>query len=244
MRSLRFSTLVHYYTRNSADAQQRGLTTVSLRVVGGAGVAPASAQGSLLQLSMTAADMSASAGIPPPPQDVPPAPAATAAAAVPLLPLPQAQRIASADRAATAAAASAPSRPASQSGQGKPSSAGRRPASGTGSGDSKTCNCRNSKCLKLYCECFASGRYCSNCNCANCMNNTMHEAARSKAIENILERNPNAFRPKIQFQVRFRNNLHIWHTVDPASQHCHTQPVPDRLSDCFHALVVPMFMTE
>lgn len=82
----------------------------------------------------------------------------------------------------------------------KPPSAGKRPASASASGENKTCNCRNSKCLKLYCECFASGRYCSGCNCANCMNNTAHEAARSKAIEAILERNPNAFRPKIQFQ--------------------------------------------
>jgi hypothetical protein len=64
----------------------------------------------------------------------------------------------------------------------------------------RACNCRNSKCLKLYCECFASGRYCNSCNCSNCMNNKEHEAARSKAIETILERNPNAFRPKIQYQ--------------------------------------------
>lgn len=64
----------------------------------------------------------------------------------------------------------------------------------------RACNCRNSKCLKLYCECFASGRYCNLCNCSNCMNNKEHEAARSKAIETILERNPNAFRPKIQYQ--------------------------------------------
>jgi protein lin-54 len=64
----------------------------------------------------------------------------------------------------------------------------------------RACNCRNSKCLKLYCECFASGRYCSSCNCSNCMNNKEHEAARSKAVETILERNPNAFRPKIQYQ--------------------------------------------
>ena len=64
----------------------------------------------------------------------------------------------------------------------------------------RACNCRNSKCLKLYCECFASGRYCNSCNCSNCMNNKEHETARSKAIETILERNPNAFRPKIQYQ--------------------------------------------
>ena len=49
-----------------------------------------------------------------------------------------------------------------------------------------------------YCECFASGRYCDGCNCANCCNNHENETIRQAAVEGILERNPNAFRPKIQ----------------------------------------------
>ncbi|MQM04144.1 hypothetical protein Taro_036937 [Colocasia esculenta] len=61
----------------------------------------------------------------------------------------------------------------------------------------KQCNCRNSKCLKLYCECFASGVYCDGCNCTNCFNNVENEAARKEAVDATLERNPNAFRPKI-----------------------------------------------
>jgi hypothetical protein len=61
----------------------------------------------------------------------------------------------------------------------------------------KQCNCRNSKCLKLYCECFANGLYCDNCNCKGCCNNKMHESRRKAAIQSTLERNPRAFRPKI-----------------------------------------------
>ncbi|XVF49167.1 hypothetical protein PTKIN_Ptkin03bG0246800 [Pterospermum kingtungense] len=61
----------------------------------------------------------------------------------------------------------------------------------------KQCNCKHSRCLKLYCECFASGIYCDGCNCVNCYNNVENEAARRDAIEATLERNPNAFRPKI-----------------------------------------------
>ncbi|KAF2303932.1 hypothetical protein GH714_024671 [Hevea brasiliensis] len=61
----------------------------------------------------------------------------------------------------------------------------------------KQCNCKHSRCLKLYCECFASGTYCDGCNCANCYNNVENEAARREAVEATLERNPNAFRPKI-----------------------------------------------
>ncbi|XP_019151410.1 PREDICTED: protein tesmin/TSO1-like CXC 5 isoform X2 [Ipomoea nil] len=61
----------------------------------------------------------------------------------------------------------------------------------------KQCNCKHSRCLKLYCECFASGIYCDGCNCVNCHNNVDNEAARREAVEATLERNPNAFRPKI-----------------------------------------------
>ena len=61
----------------------------------------------------------------------------------------------------------------------------------------KKCNCKNSKCLKLYCECFASGRYCDDCNCFLCKNSPESAHERQQAIEQTLERNPNAFRPKI-----------------------------------------------
>lgn len=53
-------------------------------------------------------------------------------------------------------------------------------------------------CICRYCECFASGRYCDGCNCVNCCNNMENESTRQSAVEAILERNPNAFRPKIQ----------------------------------------------
>ena len=61
----------------------------------------------------------------------------------------------------------------------------------------KSCNCRNSRCLKLYCECFAGGQYCFACNCQGCFNNPENDEKRLKAIEQTLERNPSAFRPKI-----------------------------------------------
>lgn len=61
----------------------------------------------------------------------------------------------------------------------------------------RTCNCKRSNCLKLYCDCFASGEYCKNCNCTSCCNNPEKETLRSSAIRAIIERNPSAFRPKI-----------------------------------------------
>jgi hypothetical protein len=61
----------------------------------------------------------------------------------------------------------------------------------------KPCNCTKSQCLKLYCDCFANGEFCYMCNCMNCFNNLENEDHRQRAIKTCLERNPNAFRPKI-----------------------------------------------
>ncbi|XP_045774873.1 protein lin-54 homolog isoform X2 [Maniola jurtina] len=71
----------------------------------------------------------------------------------------------------------------------KPSDFGLRPR--------KACNCTKSQCLKLYCDCFANGEFCNRCNCINCHNNLENEELRQKAIRGCLDRNPNAFRPKI-----------------------------------------------
>ncbi|KAL3875813.1 hypothetical protein ACJMK2_033728 [Sinanodonta woodiana] len=67
----------------------------------------------------------------------------------------------------------------------------------TGARPRKPCNCTKSQCLKLYCDCFANGEFCHNCNCMSCSNNLEHEEERSKAIKSCLDRNPLAFHPKI-----------------------------------------------
>ena len=61
----------------------------------------------------------------------------------------------------------------------------------------RRCNCKNSKCLKLYCECFANGEMCRGCNCASCQNNIKNEEERIKAVVSVLQRNPTAFRSKV-----------------------------------------------
>ncbi len=61
------------------------------------------------------------------------------------------------------------------------------------------CNCKNSKCLKLYCECFSRMSDCTpNCNCRNCHNNGQFGEEKSRAVQAILERNPSAFQPKVR----------------------------------------------
>ncbi|KAK1311151.1 Protein tesmin/TSO1-like CXC 2 [Acorus calamus] len=62
----------------------------------------------------------------------------------------------------------------------------------------KHCNCKKSKCLKLYCECFAAGIYCvDSCSCQNCFNKPMHEDTVLATRKQIESRNPIAFAPKV-----------------------------------------------
>lgn len=58
----------------------------------------------------------------------------------------------------------------------------------------KACNCKKTKCLKLYCECFSSGEVCgTHCNCTECCNTQNYSKIRSEAIESILSKQPDAF---------------------------------------------------
>jgi len=54
----------------------------------------------------------------------------------------------------------------------------------------KCCNCKNSKCLKLYCECFASQGYCSGCNCVDCHNTPASRQEIKAIIAKIKKKNP------------------------------------------------------
>ena len=47
----------------------------------------------------------------------------------------------------------------------------------------RPCTCRNSRCLQLYCACFAAQRMCVGCGCLNCQNNDRYPRERKAALE-------------------------------------------------------------
>ncbi|KAK9682630.1 hypothetical protein RND81_10G086800 [Saponaria officinalis] len=62
----------------------------------------------------------------------------------------------------------------------------------------KRCNCKKTKCLKLYCDCFAAGLYCSeSCACQGCCNLPEKEDIVQETRQQIESRNPLAFAPKV-----------------------------------------------
>lgn len=58
------------------------------------------------------------------------------------------------------------------------------------------CNCKKSKCLKLYCECFAAKKYCIDCKCNECLNKKKYEKERNIAVIMTIKKNKYAFKPK------------------------------------------------
>ncbi|GER32494.1 tesmin/TSO1-like CXC domain-containing protein, partial [Striga asiatica] len=65
-------------------------------------------------------------------------------------------------------------------------------------GGCKRCNCKKSKCLKLYCDCFAAGIYCAEpCACQDCFNTPEHEATVIETRQKIESRDPLAFAPRV-----------------------------------------------
>lgn len=71
------------------------------------------------------------------------------------------------------------------------------------------CNCKRSKCLKLYCDCLRANSYCEGCNCHDCSNLERYSLERSIAVKNIMERNPLAFKARIAADPLSNSKEHL-----------------------------------
>ena len=88
-------------------------------------------------------------------------------------------------------------------------------ASKSRNGRPQKCACKNSKCLKLYCDCFSVGQKCDGCNCQDCHNTEAFSAEIESARKSVIKRNPKAFAAKF---VEESGNLVI-QTKDKSSKH-------------------------
>lgn len=77
-------------------------------------------------------------------------------------------------------------------------------------GTRKHCTCRLSKCVKMYCDCFAAGQYCSSeCGCTDCDNHAAQESYILGIRSRIKHRNPHAFSDKIfQSKAGYKRHSH------------------------------------
>lgn len=89
-----------------------------------------------------------------------------------------------------------------ESSLGSPKKKRKKASSSTDDDTTKRCNCRKTKCLKLYCDCFAAGFYCGeSCACQGCFNRPEYEDTVLETRQQIESRNPLAFAPKVMQPV-------------------------------------------
>lgn len=71
------------------------------------------------------------------------------------------------------------------------------------------CNCKKSKCLKLYCECFSRGTMCGpECKCLDCHNQQGEKEFRELVVQETLQKNSLAFRPKFKQHAQEDVKIH------------------------------------
>lgn len=99
------------------------------------------------------------------------------------------------------------------------------------SSDKVVCNCKKSRCLKLYCDCFKTKAYCNGCNCVDCLNNEAGEVDRNAAIGAILDRNADAFEPRVSGDTDQGSKGHL------NGCHCKKSNCLKKYCECFSGTV-------
>ena len=83
------------------------------------------------------------------------------------------------------------------------------------------CSCKNTNCLKFYCECFSNGRYCSDCSCCNCKNTKEFNNLRLQKYNEKMSIDPSIYN-------RIYSSKNTW------TCHCKNSNCAKNYCDCFH----------
>ena len=97
----------------------------------------------------------------------------------------------------------------------------------------KRCHCVKSRCLKLYCDCFGRGVYCSGCACVDCQNTEEHEQLVASKRAGIREKNPEV-RPLLRVHPRAPRPpslRHVWTACGQAA--CSRRPASVACPECW-----------
>lgn len=124
--------------------------------------------------------------------------------------------------------------PISQPHHSIPPSDGKENSKKKGAPKRSPCNCKKSRCLKLYCECFAAERFCQGCNCVDCGNTPESGEVREKAIKDTRAKNSKAFQTRFS-QENSQGNNKASKKVHNMGCKCKKSACLKKYCECFNA---------
>lgn len=97
------------------------------------------------------------------------------------------------------------------------------------------CKCKKSKCVKLYCECFAGQSLCSDetCKCLGCSNMYEHNEHRREAIQTVLQKDALIFEKRSGSRMERRGRMLLSKLSRQTTCRCKKSRCIMRYCECF-----------